>query len=175
LINEANKDFDKAIKLAPEDPHIYYSRGIAYRIQRKNKEAEEYFLKTLELDPKYTASYTNLGALYYDSRLYGQALTYYTKAIEAGSKLAVPIFGRGLSLQGLGEYDQAAQEYTKACQRGYKPACIELERMNDQIDKDNARKKTRAGLMRLTGGALFFCSILLLLLYVFILGPRKTG
>ncbi len=173
ILIEANKDFDKAIKLDPKDPHIYYSQGIAYRVQRKNQEAEECFLKALELDPKFTASYTNLGALYYDSRLYDQALRYYTKAIEAGSKLAVPIFGRGLSLQGLGEHDLATQEYTKACQRGYKPACIELKRMNNQID--NILKKPRSGLTRLIGKALFFGSILLLLLYFFLLRIKKNG
>ena len=86
--------------------------------------------KSIALDPNYTYSYVNLGALYFDTGQYQLAFQHYTKAIETGSKMAVPVFGRGLALQYMGEYKQAKQEYKKACNMGYRPACLELNKMN---------------------------------------------
>lgn len=49
---EAIKTWERALKLSPNDPKIYYNMGIAYESLNQLDKARVYFKKVVEIEPK---------------------------------------------------------------------------------------------------------------------------
>ena len=56
----AIKDFNKALKIAPEYKITYFNRAAAYKAKGEYGLAIKDYTKALEIDPKYPEAYNNL-------------------------------------------------------------------------------------------------------------------
>jgi tetratricopeptide (TPR) repeat protein len=72
-----------ANKLAPANPDIQYSIGIAHQLQGKNTEAVAWMNKSLPVKPR-PDGYFNVGSIHYQAGEYAPAATALAKATELG-------------------------------------------------------------------------------------------
>ncbi|MCM1982371.1 tetratricopeptide repeat protein [Lyngbya confervoides] len=60
-------DYSQAIELSPQNPEIYYNRGVAYYSVGNSPSAIADFNQTLQLDPAKAQAYANRGAIFLES------------------------------------------------------------------------------------------------------------
>jgi Flp pilus assembly protein TadD len=63
-MQQAIKDYNKAIKLNPQYATVYINRGIAYAKLGNTKQGIKDFNKTIELNPQNSLAYYNKGIAY---------------------------------------------------------------------------------------------------------------
>ena len=76
---------NKAVLLAPEDPHSLDLAGQAALTNGKLGEAEGYFIKAIEQDPRYAAAHLHLALIYFQYEDYSAAIAELEKAAALGS------------------------------------------------------------------------------------------
>lgn len=110
-VDDALDKFDKAIEKDPNDPVLYYNKGIIYDQLGNTEMAAELYNKTLEVDPEFFDAAYNLGAMYFNS------------GAEENNKAA------GYDLNEQKKYDEAvkrANEYFKLAE----PALMKAHEIN---------------------------------------------
>tara|TARA_R110002124_G_scaffold281958_1_gene456730 strand:- start:624 stop:1817 length:1194 start_codon:yes stop_codon:yes gene_type:complete len=119
-IFESLVDFNKAIKLDPQNSKYHYNRAIIkYDLEDYNAAIEDY-TKALGLIPDSTApnihyaAYNNRGFTKNKIKDYYGAIADLTKAIELDPNYADAYFNRGVSKDNLEDYYGAIYDYTKA-------------------------------------------------------------
>lgn len=110
--------YERTLKHNPESARIHDNLGLAYKNQKRYKEAIEQFLKALEINPEYTKAYNNLGLTYSEMEEFDQAINYYNKAIEAKPDSPVAYSNLGNVYQETGDKDKALELYEKALELG---------------------------------------------------------
>lgn len=117
---QAIRDFDKAIRLNPNEASYYYNRGLVYKISWYDKQAIDDFYKAIELNPNFAVkAYKNCGDIHlrrsseYKIR-YERAIQCYNKVIELNPNDTEAYFRRGQAYQGLQQYKKAIKDYDKA-------------------------------------------------------------
>src|SRR5208283_851291 len=78
---DAEKAYQEAEKLAPNDPRVAIALGNLYIFEHKPGDAQVEFMKVLELDPKNAATHVALGNLYNDQNQRGLAENQYRAAV----------------------------------------------------------------------------------------------
>jgi len=78
---EAEKAYQEAVKLAPNDPRTHIALGNLYVFEHKPGDAQVEFIKVLEIDPKNAATHVALGNLYSDQNQFGLAENQYRAAV----------------------------------------------------------------------------------------------
>ena len=78
---DAEKAYQEAVKLAPNDPRTHISLGNLYIFEHKPGDAQVEFMKVLEIDPKNAATHAALGNLYSDQNQRGLAENQYRAAV----------------------------------------------------------------------------------------------
>jgi len=81
-LDEALKDYNKAIELNKEDAYIYICRGYIFSIKGQEEDAIKDYTKAIELDPKETSVYFNRGISFGKKGYYGKAIIDLTKFIQ---------------------------------------------------------------------------------------------
>ena len=110
----AIEDYDKAIKIDPQDAAAYYNRGYSKFALKKYEEAIEDYGKAIEIDPQLAQAYFNRGVS--KSALGDQAggIEDYGKAMEIDPQDAQAYSNRGNSKSALGDEAGAIEDYDKA-------------------------------------------------------------
>ncbi len=70
---DAERAYQEAVKLEPNDPRTHISLGNLYVFEHKPRDAQVEFMKVLEIDPKNAATHAALGNLYSDQNQRGLA------------------------------------------------------------------------------------------------------
>ena len=78
---DAEKAYEEAVKLAPNDPRTHIALGNLYVFEHKEADAQIEFMKVLEIDPRNAATHVALGNLYNDQNQHGLAENQYRAAI----------------------------------------------------------------------------------------------
>ena len=78
---DAEKAYQQAAALAPNDPRVHIALGNLYIFEHKPGDAQIEFMKVLELDPKNAATHVALGNLYNDQVQHGLAENQYRAAV----------------------------------------------------------------------------------------------
>jgi len=113
-IEGALKDFEKAIKINPNESQAYYDRGLLYaRTGSDINKALNDFSKAIELDANYAEAYANRANMYLKLREPQKAIIDCTKAIELSQDNFEPYFNRGLAYANTGEFAKALEDYNK--------------------------------------------------------------
>jgi len=120
---KAAEEYQKLVKLLPNDAGIYQSLGLVLHLQNKFDEAISPFQRALTLDPSLWGSNLMLGIDYFKTNQFSKAIEPLEKALELNPELA--------GVEGhfwLGATYMALQQYHKAIP--------ELERRRDQTPRD---------------------------------------
>jgi tetratricopeptide (TPR) repeat protein len=78
---DAEKDYQEAVKLTPNDPRTHIALGNLYVFEHKEGDAQIEFMKVLEIDPRNAATHVALGNLYNDQNQHGLAENQYRAAV----------------------------------------------------------------------------------------------
>ncbi|AEM20745.1 TPR domain-containing protein [Brachyspira intermedia PWS/A] len=111
---EAIEDFNRAIKLDPNNSDAYLNRGISKSDLGNDKEAIEDFNRAIELEPDNSDAYLNRGISKSDLGNDKEAIEDYNKSIELNPYNEEGYIYRGLSKSNLKRYREAIKDYNKA-------------------------------------------------------------
>jgi tetratricopeptide (TPR) repeat protein len=78
---DAEKAYQEAVKIEPNDPRTKISLGNLYVFEHKPRDAQVEFMKVIEIDPKNAATHAALGNLYCDQNQRGLAENQYRAAV----------------------------------------------------------------------------------------------
>jgi len=113
--NQALKDQNSVIQLAPNLGESYLNRGMIYRHLKKYNKALVDYNKAVTLDSKLEKIiHINLGQVYIDMNNYYKALYELNQAIKLDNKSAVAYLNRGTAYKGLNIIQKAILDFTKA-------------------------------------------------------------
>jgi tetratricopeptide (TPR) repeat protein len=110
----AIEEYDKAIRLKPNNAGTYYDRGMAYHHLGQYQSAIEDYSKAIELDPKNAEVYNTRGYAFHSLGQYQRAIDNYDESIRLQSNLDIAYVRRGNSYDKLNQIDKARQDYDKA-------------------------------------------------------------
>lgn len=104
---EANKSYDKAIKLNPKNFIPYKLKANIYRIQKKYLLAIDNYKISLELNKDDVELYNMISTVYYDIKNYNESLYYVNKYLEIFPNNFDVTYGKAMILCNLNKYDEA--------------------------------------------------------------------
>jgi tetratricopeptide (TPR) repeat protein len=113
---EAIKEFETTIHLAPTFAKPYYNLGVAYYKTGDNKKATENLKTAINLDPKSAENYAALGTVDQKIGLYDDAVSNFEIAIQdcnLGQDASLH-YSLGLAYRCVGKADQAISEFKRA-------------------------------------------------------------
>jgi tetratricopeptide (TPR) repeat protein len=122
LLDEAIKDFTKAIQLNPKYAGNYHNRGNAYVKSGLLDEAIKDFTKAIQLNPYYATAYNNRGNTYGMKGLLDEAIKDFTKAIQLNPNYATAYYNRGFAYYQKGSKELAIKDLEKSADLGYEDA-----------------------------------------------------
>jgi len=113
--DRAITDYNKAIKLDPNNPEVYYLRGIVYYERKDYDRAIKDYNKAIKINPKVAMIYNNRGKAYEFKGDNKKAFEDYNKAIEIDSNYVIAYINRGnLYAISEGTLNMAIDDYNTA-------------------------------------------------------------
>jgi tetratricopeptide (TPR) repeat protein len=80
---DANKEFERSIKLDPNNPDPRCNLGVYwYYLRKNNGKAIHYYLEAIQLEPERASFHSALAAAYMDSKQFAKANEEYTRALD---------------------------------------------------------------------------------------------
>jgi eukaryotic-like serine/threonine-protein kinase len=114
---EAERFYNKAIELRPNDWDLHFALGNFYFRQSRYAEAEKAFSDVIKLAPDSNLGYRNLGAAYHMQARFAEASAEFQKALQIRpSAVTYSNLGTSLFFQGL--YQQSVVAMEKAVEMG---------------------------------------------------------
>lgn len=106
--------YEKSLKLKPDNIRVEYKKGLALLLGDKNDDAIRQFEMVLKKDPKFDLANEGLGRAYFQKKDFFQAERYFKKAIEQNHKLWMSYNFLGNIYDNKQDYEKAILEYTSA-------------------------------------------------------------
>ena len=116
MLDQAQAQFEIAIKLYPNHHKGYYNLGLIYSRKGDLKRAMEYFERAVTLNPESIRGHYNLGTLYARQNLFDPAIRHYTKVIELDPDVVEAHYNLGLAYAMQGKLPHAIAEWEKVLQ-----------------------------------------------------------
>lgn len=138
---EATGEYEKAIKIDPNNPHAYNNWGLALNNQRLYEEAIAKYKKALKIDPKYVDAYNNWGVALNRQKLYDEAIFTFEKAIKIDAKNVLAYCNCGSALIKKKRYEEGNAKFQMAAdldpknQNVYIDWALAIGSMNEAIEK----------------------------------------
>jgi tetratricopeptide (TPR) repeat protein len=123
MYNRALQEFDRVVKIDPNNFRALYWRGRVYLKMGHYDKATADFKMVVKLKPHYVRPYHNLGWLYYQKGKYEESIRYLNKAIELEPNNGWAYYTRGRSHFKKGDLERALRDTKKSCALGYQQAC----------------------------------------------------
>lgn len=120
---EALREYEKAIKLDPQNHEAYFFRGLTLTKMGEYDRAITDFKAVIELRADFADAYDNLGWLYAREGDCDNGILYTTRSIELEPNNGWAYYNRGRCYFEKGETDMALRDLKKACDLGYKEGC----------------------------------------------------
>ena len=133
----AEKYYQNAIEIKPENTDAYYNLGIYYQQNDMLNKAQDAYKKIIEINPEYPYSYFNIGYILLEiSRTPDEAAPYFAKAIKQKPDYYEAHFNLGLCFEEMGDLIKARECYTNALKynNNYPKAIKGLNRI-DELEK----------------------------------------
>ncbi|HYR91686.1 MAG TPA: tetratricopeptide repeat protein [Terriglobia bacterium] len=124
--DEATKNFEAAVKLAPEFYEAHNELGVLYQAAGRTDDAENEFLRAHYLNNSNADPLVNLTSLYLEENKPDLALTTGEQAVKANSRSAPAFFNLGMALYKLARLDKAEVALKKALELAPKMAQVRL-------------------------------------------------
>lgn len=113
-LDDALKEFTKAIAINPRYHITYLNRGFVYFKKDQISKAISDFNKGIEIEPKFPTAYVNRGMASAANGEYDQAISDFNKAIELNPRFGMAYNNRGMAYGKKGHYDRAVSDFNKA-------------------------------------------------------------
>lgn len=111
---KAERYFDKAIKLEPDNYKNYHGKGhLFYQLEEVEK-ALECFNKVIELEPRFVKVYLSKAMCLKSLRKYKEAIEECNKYIDMDNNDGQSLYLKGQCLMKIGNYEEAIRYYDKA-------------------------------------------------------------
>jgi tetratricopeptide (TPR) repeat protein len=111
--DDALADFNRAIKLDPDQCWLLAERGQTYRAMERYDDALADFNRAIELDPDQDWILAERGETYRAMERYDDALADFNRAIELDPEYAWAIGGRGVTYMVMERYDDALADLNR--------------------------------------------------------------
>ncbi|MEL1246183.1 tetratricopeptide repeat protein [Flavobacterium sp. DGU11] len=126
-------DYNKTLKLEPENAKAYYNRGLAKMDLELLKEAILDFTKAIEIDPMNDFAYNNRGICKYMQENYPAAIEDYTMAIQVNPKFAEAYNNRASSRFEMGLINEGCEDLHRAYDLGLKNSMNGIKKYCERI------------------------------------------
>ena len=113
-LDDARKDFERAVKLNKEFPEAYNNLGVTYYLRKKYKNAIKEYDKAVKLREDSASFHSNLGTAYFARKEYEKANTEYIRAMEIDPAIFDRRSQGGVSAQLSSPEDRAHFDYVMA-------------------------------------------------------------
>jgi FKBP-type peptidyl-prolyl cis-trans isomerase 2 len=113
-LDEAIKNYKKAIDVDPSMTEAYYNSGVAYQIQGMLQEAIGFYKQVLNLNPGHEKACLNLGIALKETGQYDEAEKYLERALQLKPEYEIAYYNRGNIAYFNGKFEEARQFYQKA-------------------------------------------------------------
>ncbi len=138
----AVQGYTEVARLRPNDPAVYFNRGLAYYELTQFEAAIEDFTKNIELQPDSAYGFAKRALCYKQLRRFNNAISDYSKAIIRLPGNPALYFNRALCYRELGRWHKVIEDYTKCISLSPQPEVLAyLNRGNarDEVgDKEGA-------------------------------------
>jgi len=111
--NDAIDNYNRAIKLDPNNAYYLYSRGYAYYMLTQFELAAGDYTNAIGLKPNEPANYTGRGNCYFSTKQYDLALQDYFKAVSLDPNNAMNYYNRAMVYGVKNKYDDAIKDYSQ--------------------------------------------------------------
>jgi tetratricopeptide (TPR) repeat protein len=105
--DEAAAEFSEGIAEDPENPTLYFYRGLSQENNGNVEEALADYERAIELKPEFTLPYSRSGKIYARQQNHEKAKELYQKAFELGDKDITTLYNYGVVLMNLGQSPEA--------------------------------------------------------------------
>lgn len=109
-ISEAEKCFEKALSIDPDNAMAYCGLGQVYTQRRDLDRAMSYYTQAFLIDRANPQAYIGLGCVYFMKGDTAKAIESYKEAISLDAKSAQAYFGLGVVYSGKMEYSEEIKE-----------------------------------------------------------------
>ncbi len=110
---EAVDTFTQLIDVAPENPHAYRNRGVAYMKLNLYDKAINDFQRTKEIVPDLKGLHSNLGVAWYYKKNYSRAIKNYDREISLSPDNYFAYFNRAICWAVLEDYEKSFSDIIK--------------------------------------------------------------
>ena len=110
-LKEAIKDFNKAIRLKPDDAAVYWWRGMMKYKLNQHEEAFKDFDEAIRLKPDYANAYWGRGVAKDTLEQYEEAIKDFDEAIRLKPDDAAVYWWRGVAKDTLEQHDEAIKDF----------------------------------------------------------------
>lgn len=126
--DEAVEEFSEGISENPENPTLYFFRGLSQENNGQVEEALADYQKSVELKPDFILPYSRSGKIYARQQNHEKAKELYQKAVELGVQDITTLYNYGVVLINLGQSPEAKTIFEKllAVDEGYPDAYYHL-------------------------------------------------
>lgn len=135
-IEEALRDFNKALEIKPAYDRALYNRGTIYLNRNEYDRALQDFNKALEISPDYDKALNNRALIYLRRNQYEQALPDLNKAISIDPTYVDPYLNAALCYYSLGKYDKSWEIVHQLQKLGGTAGTDFIERLKRASGKD---------------------------------------
>jgi len=129
-LEEAIREYKKAIEIFPNNYKAYYNLGVLYDGQGALKEAVANYKRTIAINPAFIDAQFNLGNIYHNQGLLEEAIQQYRKVTELDPADFEARNNLGVAYARQGKFDQAIAQWEKV---------LEIEPQNKSAG-DNIKK-----------------------------------
>ncbi len=126
-LDEAIKEFTKAIELDPLFAETYNGRGLVYSSLSQFERAIKDYDQAISLNPQYAEAYYNRGLAYFYLGQFERAIREYDRAIFLDPQYAVAYANRARSYTLLGMDAEAQQDVNQAVELGFAREFLDTE------------------------------------------------
>jgi tetratricopeptide (TPR) repeat protein len=110
----AARFFDNAIRVAPQEPQVYFAKAAYLSDQNRLQEALEVYDELIRISPQFTAAYFNSGLLYLDLDSLDRARQMFDMAVKVDPAYVKAYYYRAVSREMMGDLAGAKTDYEQA-------------------------------------------------------------
>ena len=113
-LDDARKDFERAVKLDREYPEAYNNLGVVFYYKKNFKRAIKEYDKAVKLRDESASFHSNLGSAYFARKEYEQANAQYQRALDIDPDIFERRSTNGIALHLMSAEDRAKFDYVLA-------------------------------------------------------------
>jgi tetratricopeptide (TPR) repeat protein len=135
MLNEAQQEFETAIKLYPNHAKSYHNLGLVYHQKGNLEKAMENYNRSVTLNPGLMRAHYNLATLYAKQGSMDLAIRHYLKVTELDAEVVEAHYNLGLAYAMQGKLKRAISEWEKVLQLdpGHRSAGNNLAKAKEMI------------------------------------------